>query len=500
MTGPRAVAAPQAPVGGQVESDLDRRVVRGSAWLALSHGGHTVAWMVTLFVLARILDPADFGITSIAGTILLLGGYVQQAGTGAALVQRRTDLREAAASALLFNLVTGLAFYALVFVLAPVAASFFGAPELEDVIRVLAIAVAVRSIAWIGVALLERELRFARAASAEIAAAVVEMTVAIGFAVGGAGVWSIVFGQLAGALVQVGVTWALVTRRPSLRDANLRVTRELFSFGKFVSAGHLLVFVAASIDNLFVGRILGATALGYYALAYRLAAIPGAVLGVIAERVTLPAYSMLVSDRSAFKRAYLANLQRLSFLTLPLGVGLIVAAEPLVVGLLGARWEPAVEPLRLLAVFGVLESLAGSTAAVFQAAGRPQLLPLTTLLGLAALLPLLWILTSRHGTTGAALAMILGLTPVAAVRIALAARIVGAAPVDVARALWPPGLCAALLAAALIGLTAATAELAAGATLAVLVVGGAAAYALAARLFAPSVLHPIVAGFRRSTT
>jgi PST family polysaccharide transporter len=209
---------------------------------------------------------------------------------------------------------------------------------------------------------------------------------------------------------------------------------------------------------------------------------------------------MLVSDRSAFKRAYLANLQRLSFLTLPLGVGLIVAAEPVVVGLLGARWEPAVEPLRLLAVFGVLESLAGSTAAVFQAAGRPQLLPLTTLLGLAALLPLLWILTSRHGTTGAALAMILGLTPVAAVRIALAARIVGAAPVDLARALWPPGLCAALLAAALIGLTAATAQLAAGATLAVLVVGGAASYALAARFFAPSVLHPIVAGFRRSTT
>jgi lipopolysaccharide exporter len=492
--------AAQEPIAAQVERDVERKVVRGSAWLALSHGGHTLTWMVTLFVLAHILSPADFGVTSIAGTILLVVGYIQQGGVSAALVQRRTDLREAAASAVVFTLATGAAFYLLVFLLAPTAASFFGAPDLEGVIRVLAIAVGIRSVGWIGVALLERELHFGRAASGEISGAVAELAVAIGFAVGGAGVWSIVFGQLAGAIVQVGVTWALVTARPSLRDVNPHVMRELFGFGKYVSAGHLLLFLTVSVDNLFVGRILGAHALGFYALAYRLAAIPGAVLGVVAERVTLPAYSMLQTDRAAFSRAYLTNLQRLSFLTLPLGVGLIVAAEPIVVGLLGERWQPAVEPLRLLAVFGVLESLAGTTAAVFQAAGRPQLLPLTTLLGLATLLPMLWILTTRYGTTGAAVAMIAGLTPVAGLRMALASRIVGAGASEVARALAPPGLCAALLAGALLGLTAATADLGAGATLVVLLVGGLASYALAARLFARSVLDPIVAGFRRRTT
>jgi lipopolysaccharide exporter len=496
-TGP---VAAQEPIAVQVERDVEQKVVRGSAWLALSHGGHTATWMVTLFVLAHILSPADFGVTSIAGTILLLVGYVQQGGVSAALVQRRTDVREAAASALLFNLVTGAAFYVLVFLLAPTLASFFGAPDLEGVIRVLAIAVGIRSVAWIGVALLERELLFRRASSGEIAGALVEMAVAIGFALGGAGVWSIVYGQLAGAVVQAGVTWALVPRRPSPRDVDRRVLKELLGFGKYVSAGHLLVFVAASVDNLFVGRILGAHALGFYALAYRLAALPGAVLGVVAERVTLPAYSVLRTDRAAFARAYLANLQRLSFLTLPIGVGLVVAAEPIVLGLLGERWEPAVAPLRILAVFGVLESLAGTTAAVFQAAGRPQLLPSTTLLGLAALLPLLWVLTSRYGTTGAALAMVLGLTPVAGLRVALASRIVGARPVEVARALATPVLCAALLAAALLGLTAATEDLGPGTTLSVLTVGGFASYALAARLFARSILDPIVAGFRRRTT
>lgn len=492
--------AAQEPVAAQVERDVERKVVRGSAWLALSHGGHTVTWMVTLFVLAHILSPADFGITSIAGTILLVVGYIQQGGVSAALVQRRTDLPQAAASALVFNLVTGAAFYVLVFFLAPTLASFFGSPDLEGVIRVLAIAVAIRSIAWNGVALLERELRFRRAAAGEIAGALAEMAVAIGFALGGAGVWSIVYGQLAGAVVQVGVTWALVTRRPSLRDVDLRVMRELFGFGKYVSAGHLLIFLAASVDNLFVGRILGAHALGFYALAYRLAAIPGAVLGVVAERVTLPAYSMLRADRGAFGRAYLTNLQRLSFLTLPLGVGLIVAAEPIVIGLLGERWQPAVDPLRILAVFGVLESLAGTTAAVFQAAGRPQLLPLTTLVGLATLLPMLWILTTRHGTTGAAVAMVLGLTPVAGARMVLASRIVGAGARDVTRALGPSALCAGLLAAALLALTAATADLGAGVTLIVLLVGGFASYALAARLFARSVFEPIVADFRRKAT
>ena len=481
-----------------LERDVERETVRGSAWVALSHGGHTVLWMVTLFVLAHILDPEAFGITSIAGTLLLVVGYVQQGGVAAALVQRRGDLREAAASALCFTLVTGALFYAAAFVLAPTAASFFGSPELANVMRVLAVAVAIRSVAWIGVALLERDLRFRRAASGEIAGAVVEMGVAIAFAVGGAGVWSIVYGQLAGAAVQVVVTWALVTTWPSLRDVSLPVMRELFGFGKYVSAGHLLVFFTASVDNLFVGRILGAHALGFYALAYRLAAIPGAVLGVVAERVSLPAYSLLHGDRGAFGRAFLTNVQRLSLLTLPLGVSMIVAADEIVLGLLGERWEPAVEPLRLLAVFGMLESLAGTTAAVFLAVGRPQLQPLTTLLGLAVLVPMLWLLTPRYGTTGAAGAMVAGLTPVAGIRVALAARIVGVGLADLVRAFTPPAVCALLLAGALLGLTAATAELGHAAALAVLAVGGVVSYALAARLFARSVLDPIVAGFRRS--
>lgn len=491
--------APAEPTEAQVERDIERQVVRGSAWIGLSHGGHTVLWMITLFVLARILDPADFGITSIAGTILIVVGHLQQGGVSSALVQRRTDARVAAASALVFSIAIGAVAYAVIFAAAPLAASFFHSARLDDVIRVLAIALAIRSVTWVGVGILERRLAFARAATGELAGAVAEMGLAIGFAVGGAGVWSIVFGQLGGAVVEGAVTWTLVRNRPSLRHFSLPVLLDLLRFGRYVSAGGLLVLFSATVDNLFVGRILGAHSLGFYALAYRLAAIPGAILGVVAERVTLPAYSLLQDNRAGFGRSYLANLQRLSLLALPLGVGLIVAANPIVEGLLGDRWAPAIGPLRVLAVYGVLESLAGTTSSVFQAANRPHLLPLTALVGLVTLIPMLYVLTSRHGTVGTAFAMLIGLTPVAGLRIVLACRIVGVRAGELARTLAPPVACAALLGLALLGLTAATADLGAAPALAVLISGGLVCYVLAASVLARGAVAPIVAGFRRTT-
>src|SRR5262249_18594584 len=149
--------------------------------------------------------------------------------------------------------------------------------------------------------------------------------------------------------------------------------RELGRYGRHITAGNLIGFVDANIDTATVGRIVGAAGVGYYNLAWRLSNLPATGIAYIVGRVMFPAYATMQNDRAAFRDAFLTNIRRVALVALPVGVGILLCADPLVVGLFGARWEPAVWPLRILAVFGILRAFAGSTGAVFQAAGRPQL-------------------------------------------------------------------------------------------------------------------------------
>ncbi len=397
------VATPPPP---STPANLDRVILRGSAWVALSWGGRNVLSMLGALALARLLVPRDFGIIAVAATITTVLDYIQESGVGAALVHRRQDIRTAAASALVWSSCMGVVLATACCVSAPWLARAFGVPAATNVIRAMSFLLVIRGVSIGPGSLLDREMNFRTRTFGELSAGFAQLGISLGLAFAGYGVWSLVIGQLVATVVQSSILWVLAPWRPDPRDARVSVLREMLRYGRFVSLGNVLGLVNRTLDNLVVGRVLGAAALGVYSMAYRLGDFPTGVVGYAVGRVMFPAYSRLQDDLAAFRNAFVQNLERVALLALPTSVALFVYAEPLVSVLLGPKWLATVTPLRILAIYTVLRSFVSPTGAVFQGAGKPELVPLWALPQSVTFPIALIVLVPRFGVNGAAIAVL----------------------------------------------------------------------------------------------
>ena len=220
--------------------DLDTKIMRSSAWAVLGYGGTQALSLLTMLLLARLLAPDDFGVVALALALLAVAQIAQESGLGAALIVYRGELRRAAACVLVFSPLVALLLYAVFFVGAPFAADFFDEPSLTSVLRVMALVLVLRGLTVMPLALLERSMRFGPITAVELSAGVAQAAAAIALAFAGAGVWSLVVGQLAFGFVRV--VWPGRSRRsrPSPFEAQRETLRELMRYGRHVGVANLV--------------------------------------------------------------------------------------------------------------------------------------------------------------------------------------------------------------------------------------------------------------------
>jgi lipopolysaccharide exporter len=497
--GDEGLLADEDPEGRALDRDLNRRIVRGSAWVGVGFGIGNLLTFASTLVLVRLLDPTAFGIVAIGITLLAVVSQVQASGLGAALVHgRHHDRGTAAASAFLFATVASFALTGVVIAVAPLYTDLLRLPEATPYVQALAAILAIRGLAVVPGALLERELDFRSRTKAELTGFATQAVVSIVCALAGLGAWSLVAGQIAGAGLQAVVLWALAPLWPRPRHASWQVLRQMLRYGRYVSGANVLTIVNGSVDNLVVARLLGAAPLGAYAVAWRLAGLPSTVISLIVGRVMFSVYARLQHDIAAVRAAYVQNMQRTLLLALPVTVALGIGAEPIVLGLLGAKWEGVIDPLRIFALFGLIRLLVGPSGELFKGIGRPHLGFLAGALHLCVALPALLILVPRFETSGAAFALVLAVGTVAAVVLPMTFSAIQLRPTDLARALARPAACSAVVAVALGTVVPLTSGLSPVASLAVVAAIGVGSFVTAAAALARPVLTPIVAGLRRA--
>src|SRR6266542_3195296 len=241
--------------------ELDALILRSVGWLGVSLGGSQVISVVSMLALARLLEPRAFGLVAIAAAILEVVYQLQESGLGSALVYRRNDVERAAGSALVFAPFSASLLFGAGFALAPYLADALDPSAATDVIRALLALLLIRSLGVAPLAILERTMSYKARARMDIATAITQAAVAVSLAAVGAGVWSLVAGQLAGSAVGVVVAWMIVPWRPSPRIANLRILRELLRYGRWAGAARILNVVNRTADNFAVARLVGATPL-----------------------------------------------------------------------------------------------------------------------------------------------------------------------------------------------------------------------------------------------
>jgi O-antigen/teichoic acid export membrane protein len=380
--------------------------VTSGIWETIINVADRLLRLVMLVVLARFLAPEDFGLIGIALVTLGALNQLSKLGLNKALIQNRADnVDDYLNTAWLLQVGRGLLLAAIGFVIAPYAADFFSEPRATDLIRVITLGPLLIGVRNPGIVYMEKNLEFHKRFAYVMSGALVNVTVAITLAIILQNVWALAFGKLAEQIGKVIASYALHDYRPSISFDRDRA-EEMIQYGKWVTASAMVLFLFSSGDDAFVGWFIGATALGFYQIAYQFSNAPATEVTHIISRVAFPTYSKIQDDMDKLREGYFKTLQLTTFFSFPMAAGIMVVAPTFVRAFMGSEWVPAIVIMQILAVFGAMRSFGATYGPLFEAISRPDLNTKMQVLNLSVLAVLIYPLTAAYGVEGTALAVL----------------------------------------------------------------------------------------------
>jgi O-antigen/teichoic acid export membrane protein len=448
IDGPASQGPPEDGSADRV-APLGARTLKGAFWGYASFVGGRLLVLGSTAVLARVLDPRDFGIVGFALTFLAFVDTLQGLGLTQALVAYRgEDLLERANTVFAVTVAVGAGMWLASLALAPVAAGFFHQPRVEQLMPVLGVNFLIRAFGSTHYALAQRRLDFRARAGAEFADVIVRGGSGVALALAGAGVWSIVLGYVIGTTAMTVALWIGVPWRPRLSPRR-RHLEGMLGFGGALATVDVISAVVSNIDYLFIGRILGATALGLYTIGYRLPELIICNLAVIGGLAMFPAFAQV--ERRRLRHAYLVGFRYTVMVSLPLTAGMLVLARPLVLTLFGHKWAPAIAPMQMLSLVALAITIDIPAGTVYKAVGKGRVLlalsiPKLVLLGAGLLV------FTRYGIVAAAICQAVIAWSFTAVGIGLVWRMLGAGPRMLWGQAWPLLVSAGVMSAATLAL------------------------------------------------
>ena len=388
-----------------MSADLGASVKRAVIWRSGSQiFAQTVAWASTLAVI-RILDPADYGLFAMTQVVLVFLNFLNGYGFAGSLIREpeltENRIRQAFGLLLLVNGALAL----LQVCVAPWAAAYYRQPQVAELLRVQALIFLATPFISIPEVLLMRQMDFRRQALVNIGATMISAAVALGCALAGLGVWTLVYAPIA-LFWSRAVGLQLVTRArywPSFRFAG---AGSMFQFGLALLISTFCWTVMNQADTVIAARKLSPAELGIYAEALFLTTLIASKFVPPLNEVAFPAYARLQEDRAMLAASFLKAVRLVMLATCPLYLGLSVVAPETVAVVLGDKWS-AMAPLMTILAFSMpAQTLHIMFAPAVNALGYPKITMRASLLG-ALVMPPAFLFGLRWGATGLAYAWLL---------------------------------------------------------------------------------------------
>ncbi|GAA1998042.1 lipopolysaccharide biosynthesis protein [Microbacterium ulmi] len=352
------------PTGG-----LSHRASRGAMVTASGLWLKTLIQLGSTMLLARLLDPADFGLVAMVMAIVGVADLVRDFGMTGAILQARSLTPRQWSGLMWFSVLLGGGLMVAVAASAPLLAALYR----EDRLIVLTLAIAptllINGIAMPMQARVQRELRFGTLAQIDVVAMALGVALSIVAALLGWGVWSLVVLAGSGQIYRLIALWIAAKppwERPRLRSG----IRPFVTTGGSIFGVQLLNYAARNLDNVVIGQQLGPAALGQYSRAYALFLLPQQQLTAPLGRVALPVLASLQDDPDRYRRYVRGSLTVLGYLSLPTYAIASAVAAPLMLVLLGPGWDQAAQVFALLAIAGAAQGIGNVQGWLYITLGR----------------------------------------------------------------------------------------------------------------------------------
>ena len=352
-------------------------------------------------ILARLLAPSQFGLLAAVLAFITLLELISDLGMKATVIyESEKGVTSRVQTAFTLNVIFTLALTALAVLVAPLVARYFGAEAHTWLFRIASLDLLVTGLGNINDGLLLRDMEFRRRMIPLLTSNVVRGLATIALAVAGLGASALVIGFIIGSTAWTINLWIVKPFRPTFTIDRTAV-RGVAVYGGWASTLELIAAVAQRVDVFVIGRALGSRALGLYTVAQR---VPELIVGNVAWNLSIVAFPAL-SQRREQGHAELTgttlNLIRYSALFgLPVGVGLAVVAQPLVVVLFSAKWAAAGGIMAALAITEGVVCIVFPLGDTFKALGRQPTMVAVNLIFLPLLIAAM-VIAAPAGITAA---------------------------------------------------------------------------------------------------
>jgi len=351
---------------------LTYKTLRGLLWSLIERGGTQLIHLIISIILARLLLPEEFGLIAILAVFISVSQQFVNAGFSQALIQKQDATIIDESSVFYFNILLSLLMAAILYLIAPFIAEFYGFPLLEPIGRVLSFNVILGAFGIVHVTLLTKHLKFKTQLIISLICTVLSGAIGITLALRGFGVWSLAAQSVSATLTRTVLLWFLHDWRPDW-IISIDSLRHMFPFGSRLLLSGLLDTVFRSSYTLIIGKLYSARDLGFYSRAEQIQKIPVHNLAAAVGRVTFPAFASVQKDKARLKRGVRKAVMALALINFPMMIGLAVVAKPLILVLLTEKWLPSLLFLQLFCVLGLLYPLHSINLNVLKAQGRSDL-------------------------------------------------------------------------------------------------------------------------------
>lgn len=318
----------------------------GLIWKLLERFGVQGVQFVLQIILARLLDPAHYGVLSIMVIFTTLANVFIQYGFNTALIQNKDVTEEDYSSVFWVTMTVAVLLYGGLFAAAPLIAKFYNMPDLVQPFRVLCLVLFPGALNSIQLAKVSRALDFKKVFRSNVAAIIISGIIGVLLAYWGAGLWALVAQNLVNVAVACLVMWFTVRWRPRL-TCNLQRIKVLFAFGWKLLASGLLDTLYQDLRSLVIGKKYDSGTLGFYNRGKQFSQFIINAINSSVQSVLLPAMSAEQDDGAKVKAMMRRSITVSAYIIFPMMAGLAGVAEPLVKLLLTDKWVPCVPYLQI---------------------------------------------------------------------------------------------------------------------------------------------------------
>lgn len=351
---------------------LRQKTISGITWSIIDNAYTQVVTFVVGIILARLLEPKDFGLIGMIMIFIAISQIFVDSGFSQALIRKRDCTEKDYNTVFYFNLALSILFYTILFFLADLISSFYNQDELTNIIKIMGLCVILNGLGIVQSAQLTKEINIKIQTKISIIANTFSGALSICLAYIGFGVWSLVWRILLNNAIKIFLLWMYHKWRPRL-IFSISSLKDLFGFGSKLLVSGLINTIFENIYYLVIGKYFSAQQLGYYTRALTFANIPSVNINGVIQRVSYPILAKIQDDMSLLKTGFKKLIKNTMFITFVLMLIMAAIAKSLILTLIGNKWLQSVIYLQLLSFALMLYPLHSLNLNMLNVKGRSDL-------------------------------------------------------------------------------------------------------------------------------